>query len=340
MNRRHATPIVIGLLVSLLAGVGLFMLYVANTQGKVAMVYVAANLPAGQPLDKAHLEVRNVYLDPLLVDHYVTVAEADQYLGKIVLAPLSGGELLPKAALGGDGQAATRQRVALALVGEDVSAFLIPVDGANAPASIVEGDYVDITVGLSRGVRGEAALPETAASLNTFSAGAVVPFTTGAAATPAPNDAATTSAATTATSDAATLLMPLAKTVATNALVIAVEREQSQQPYSNPDGGTSYTLVAGQVTGLVVNIPRAAQEMIAFALDNGIVRISVLPPSAAGGDVRAPTLGMAYSDYVALFTLDRERLVQEGLPEQVLGPGAQLFVDEGEDAASAGHGQP
>ena len=332
MNRRHATPIVIGLLVSLLAGVGLFMLYVANTQGKVAMVYVAANLPAGQPLDKAHLEVRNVYLDPLLVDHYVTVAEADQYLGKIVLAPLTGGELLPKAALGGDGQAAARQRVALALVGEDVSAFLIPVDGANAPASIVEGDYVDITVGLSRGVRGEAALPETAASLNTFSAGAVVPFTTGAAATPAPNDAAT--------SDAATLLMPLAKTVATNALVIAVEREQSQQPYSNPDGGTSYTLVAGQVTGLVVNIPRAAQEMIAFALDNGIVRISVLPPSAAGGDVRAPTLGMAYSDYVALFTLDRERLVQEGLPEQVLGPGAQLFVDEGEDAASAGHGQP
>ncbi len=335
MNRRHATPIVIGLLVSLLAGVGLFWLYVTNTQGKVAMVYVAANLPAGQPLDKDHLEVRNVYLDPLLVDHYVSVAEADQYLGKIVLAPLSGGELLPKAALGGDGHAAAGQRVALALVGEDVSAFLIPVDGANAPASIVEGDYVDITVGLGRGVRGESALPEAAAPLNTFSAGAVVPFasdagaSTASSATPAPTAAA-----------ASTLLMPLAKTVATNALVIAVEREQTQQPYSGPDGGTSYSLVAGKITGLVVNIPRAAQEMIAFALDNGVVRVSVLPPSAAGGDVRAPTLGMAYSDYVALFELDRQRLVQQGLPDRVLGPGAQLFMEAGEDTGPVGQGHP
>ena len=329
MNRRNATPILIGLLVSLLAGVGLFYLYVTNTQGKVSMVYVAANLPAGQPLDKSHLEVRNVYLDPLLVSSYVTVAEADQYLGRIVLKPLSGGELLPKAALGGDGNAAASQRVSLALVGEDVSAFLIPVTGDNAPASIVEGDYVDITVGLARGVRGESALPEAAAPLNTFSAGAVVPFDAAGAATP-------TAIPDTSVGAGTTLLMPLAKTVATNALVIAVEREQIQQPYSGPDGSASYTLVAGKVTGLVINIPRAAQEMIAFALDNGVVRISVLPPSVAGGAVRAPTLGMAYSDYVALFELDRARIVREGLPDQVLGPGAQLFSEaENADETSA-----
>jgi len=117
------------------------------------------------------------------------------------------------------------------------------------------------------------------------------------------------------------LMLPVAKTIVSHAQVLAVVHEERTTLASD---GTQVT-TPGEIIGLVVAVPRAAQELLEFAIDNGQVRVALLS-ARLDGDTSAgahrPTLGMTWNDLVALIRMERERSLASGLPAEVIGPGA------------------
>jgi hypothetical protein len=73
-----------------------------------------------------------------------------------------------------------------------------------------------------------------------------------------------------------------------------------------------------------VAVPREAQELVQFAIDNGSVRVALLSAQIAQGDAasRQPTLGMTWNDLVSLMRMEREAALATATPPSVLGPGA------------------
>ena len=126
-------------------------------------------------------------------------------------------------------------------------------------------------------------------------------------------------------------MLPVAKTVVHNARVLSVLREQQPTTVQSGTGADVQTVVVnGKMTALVVAIPREAQELLEFAIDNGTVRVALLSaqldnhPNAAV----APSLGMTWNDLVALVRMQRGLHSATGLPTDVMGPGA--FAVEGQ----------
>jgi hypothetical protein len=122
------------------------------------------------------------------------------------------------------------------------------------------------------------------------------------------------------------LIMPVAKTIVSNAKILALIHEERAVPTSNLSDSNRNeqrtVIVKGKLIGLVVAIPREAQELLQFAIDNGVVRVSVLSAAAQPGDTHEPTLGMTWNDLVALMKMDRQAALANGLPDDVIGPGA------------------
>ncbi len=123
-------------------------------------------------------------------------------------------------------------------------------------------------------------------------------------------------------------MLPVAKTIVSDAKVMAVIREEKTSTVQDTSDSQPRTVsVPGKIIALVVAIPREAQELLQFAIDNGSVRVAVLSAKVSettSGDHKA-TLGMTWNDLVSLMRMDRDEALATGVPTNVIGPGANAI---------------
>jgi len=188
-------------------------------------------------------------------------------------------------------------RLSLALEDPNFVAAVIPVDASVIPGNVVAGDYINITMGLGRGV-GES--------------GYEAPSATGGLSGSVQGGGALTVTDTTDDSVIAGLpeiKTPLDKIVLAHVQVLEVSRER----VSNPNYGLSAAedptslepaYLEGDVQGVTLLVPKGAEELLFFAVDNGTLHMTIVPHSAvmAGAE---PSAGITWEDVVRFIQEER-----------------------------------
>ncbi len=317
MSKRNITAVVLGLLLFVGGTVGFLVFAQLINPPTTEVVVAVVDIPSGTTLTEEMLAVDNVHVSPKVLNGLVRKSELSQFVGSTVVEPVGQYEFLRKAAVAAAGNPASAQRVALALSDPNLVAMVVPVKPETAPPSIVEGDYVDLSFGVPSNASFGSSM-EVEPTPDTLGSQFFQPFE----ATPVFVEATDQPTAV----PESPLLMPVAKTIVSNAKVLALIHEErvvatsSLSDSNRNDQGTA--VVKGKLIGLVVAVPREAQELLQFAIDNGVVRVSVLSAAVQPGDTHQPTLGMTWNDLVALMKMDRQAALANGLPDKVIGPGA------------------
>jgi Flp pilus assembly protein CpaB len=329
---RNNTAVIVFALALMLAGFGgvLVVGQIVNPP-TIPIAIAVVDIPAGATLTREMLAVDEVRMNPKVIGALVTEGELERFVGATVVEPVYAFQPLPKGALSAAGNPAAEKRLALALADSNLVALVVPVTAETAPEAIVAGDTVDLIFGVGANTAfGERLTTEaTPDPLG----GSGFPFSN--VITPGPA-ARVESAGLTPTPTAEPLLvLPVAKTIVSNARVLAViyaERNETVQDRN----GMRTVRVPDKLIALVVAVPRAAQELVQFAIDNGTVRVSLLSAQAESGDIGAarPTLGMTWNDLVAIVRMQRDEVLALGLPTEVIGPGAYAI-----EATRAAEGQ-
>jgi hypothetical protein len=319
MSKRNVTAIVLGFLLFVGGVVGFLVFAQLINPPTTEVVVAVVDIPAGTKLTEQMLAVDNVHVNSKVLSAIVRQSEMSQFVGSTVVEPIGQYQFVPKSALATDGNPASDRRVALALSDPSLVAMVVPVSPETAPDSIVEGDHVDLSFGVPSNTNFGDPMEKNATPV-AFSG----QFLQSDLTTPEPL-AGTPPASPTAP---APLLMPVAKTIVSYAKVLALIHEQNQVASGNSisssgsQNGADVVVVPGKLIGLVVAVPRQAQEVVQFAIDNGVVRVSVLSAAVQPGDTHQPTLGMTWNDLVALMSMDRQQALANGLPTEMYGPGA------------------
>lgn len=319
MRFGRAFTVTIGALLSIGAVVGVLFFGQIVNPPSVRIVVALAEIPAGTLLTRDLVAIDAMQLDPKVRQAHLTEAELPLYLNHVVVEQIHAYQPVAKAAISAEENPAAANRLALALTDPGLVAMVIPVSLETAPDAIRAGDYVDVVFGTRPASDyGERMSTEPTATPGYFNDLAFSPETAVNAEGPLAR------AATAVPTIEPLLLMPVAKTLVSEAKVLTVIREEKSQTRTDESGRTVTVAVPGNLIGLVVVVPREAQELVQFAIDNGSVRISLLSAQLQPGDPRdrQPTLGMTYNDLVALVRMDRERLLATALPDPVIGPGA------------------
>jgi Flp pilus assembly protein CpaB len=328
MRVGRTLSIILGLLLSSAAVVGvIFMGSVVNPPRQRVLV-ARVEIPAGTTLKPEMVGVVEMEVMDDVLAAFVPEDEQLAYLGYPVVETIYPFEPIRRSALSVDGSPANDYRMSLGITDPDLVAMPIPVDQTRAPNTIQIGDRVDVIFGASGERFGNPLEPQPTAAPQVLLPGEVgADGLPGLGADPAP------------TASATTLYGPFAKVVVTGARVLDVIRETTQQQVTDEQGRVVTVDVPGNLVALLVLVPRQSQELLQFAIDNGSVRVSLLSAQVQqGADTREPSLGVVYNDLVALIELDRARAVDQGLPSQVLGPGADLY-QQPEDGIANGAGQ-
>lgn len=326
MSQRNLTVIVLALI--LMVGGFLGVLFIGQIVNPPAATIAVAlvDIPAGTPLTEDLFALDEMTMDPKVLATLVQQNELDQFIGGTVIEPIHAFQPLPKAGISAEANPAAARRSALALSDPSLVAMVVPVTPDTAPDAIVEGDFVDVNFGVnlnSQPTRLTTA-PTPAPFAETFS-----PFVEP---TLMPMETLTVTATPTLEP---LLMLPVAKTIVSQARVLAVIREERTTTVQNEGDPAPRTIVVkGKAIALVIAIPREAQELLGFAIDNGTVRVALLSaalPTEPHAQ-RQPTLGMTWNDLVALVRMEREAFLAEGLPNELIGPGA--FAIEATRAAA------
>lgn len=315
MNRRNATVIILALVLMAAGFLGVLFIGQFINPPLVSIAIAVVDIPAGTVLTQDMIAVDNVQMNPKVVEAMVRDSDLAKFIGGTVVEPIHVYQPVPKAAISVEGNPASANRLALGLSDPDQVAMVVPVTQQTAPDAIVEGDFIDLSFGVG-------SVPSLGSKLSTEPTEA--PFVTGYGGFIELTLPPIETALPTPTPTIEPLLMlPVAKTIVSNAKVLAVIREQRTDTVQDKEGVKTVT-VAGKVIALVVAIPREAQELLQFSIDNGTVRVALL--SAQLGELqpgeRQPTLGMTWNDLVSLVRMERDESLAQGLPTQVIGPGA------------------
>ncbi len=320
--RRNLLVLVVGLLLMVGSFIAVFMLGQVFNPPAVLVVIASRDFSPGEVVQLQDLATISVHVDETESGFYQTVfLQSDLQLlnNKIVTQPIAAGQPIPRNAV----VAAGNLNSGLAGQLEDPSliALVVPVSDDTAPPGIQAGDYVDLVYGVV-GVSYAPVVPPTEAAFQSFNPSAGLE-----PATPDPFVAIEPTS-----TPGVMLYAPLAKTIVTNALVLDLVREVKQASQVTSSGQTVAREVQGAVTALVLAVPRDAQEVVQFALDTGIVRVSLLSANARAdgtqiGD-RRPTLGMTWNDLVALLEMERQQRLDAGLPASITGAGQDLYLQQ------------
>ncbi len=320
--RRNLLVLAVGLLLMVGSFVGIFVLGQVFNPPAVPVVVASRDFSPGEVVQLQDLATISVHVDETESGFYETVfLQSDLQLlnNKIVTQPIAAGQPIPRNAV----VAAGNLNSGLAGQLEDPSliALVVPVSDDTAPPGIRAGDYVDLVYGVV-GVSYAPVVPPTETAFQSFNPGAgLEPATPDSFAEAEPSP-----------TPGVMLYAPLAKTIVTNALVLDVVHEIKQANQVTSSGQTVAREVQGAVTALVLAVPRDAQEVVQFALDTGVVRVSLLSANARAdgtqvGD-RRPTLGMTWNDLVALLEMERQQRLDAGLPSSVTGAGQDLYLQQ------------
>ncbi len=316
MNKRNATVVILATVLMIGSVVGILVIGQVINPPTVPVVVAVVDIPAGTVLTQDLVAVDNVQMNPKVLSAMIRESELANFIGGAVIQPVSRYEPLLKSAVSADGNSASARRVALALSDPKLVAMVVPVSQETSPDAIVEGDYVD----LGFGAGSNTAFGKRLSTVSTEEPFA--PSLGGLIQQPSPIPLEATVEATSTPTPEPLLVLPVAKTIVSHAKVLSVIREERTVTTGGQivgQGEPRTAVVKGKIIGIVVAIPREAQELIQFAIDNGVVRVSVLSAEAASSDV---SLGMTWNDLVALVRMDREEALAAGLPAEVIGPGA------------------
>lgn len=313
MNRRNS-PVVILAIVLMAAGfLGVLAIGQVVNPPPASIAVAIADIPVGTVLSEELVAMDEVHMDSRVLAVLVQSDELKALLGGVVVEPIHALQPIAKAAIAAEGNPATVTRLALGLSDPDMVAMVIPVDPTTSPDAIVEGDRVDLSFGVGSLVASGERL-STEPTPSHFVSNGLEPLL---------EYEATEHGQAAASAAEPLLMLPVAKRIVSAAQVLAVIRDVRSVPSETEDGQLTTAQVAGEIRGLVVAIPRDAQELVQFAVDNGHVRVALLSAAADDdGQTRQPTLGMTWNDLVALVRMEREQALQAGLPDVVLGPGA------------------
>lgn len=316
MRISRALSVILGLILTTAAILGVVFLGSVVNPPRQRVVIANTLVQPGTVLDPGMLSVIEVEIADEVVGTLITEAEVSNYLNHPVVEALYPNEPVRKSAISLSGNPASAYRMSLAMTDPDLVAMPVPVGVTTAPNTLQIGDRVDITFGAPGNDFGSPLQPEATV------APSVVML---------PGESLTGEVQLIPTSDGAAddrLYGPFAKLVVTGAQVLDIVRETAQSQTTDAQGRIVTVNVPGDMRAILVLVPRRAQELLQFAIDNGSVRVSLLSAQVQGTDVREPSLGVVYNDIVALIELDRQRAIEQGLPEQVLGPGAAMYVSE------------
>lgn len=317
MNKRNATVVVLATVLMVGSVIGILLIGQVINPPTVPIAVAVVDIPAGTVLTEEMVAIDNVQMNPKVLSAMIREAELTNFIGGVVIQPVNSYEPLLKSAVSADGNSASARRVALALSDPNVVAMVVPVSQETSPDAIVEGDYVDLSFGAGANTAFGKLLSTSSTeepfgpSLGGFvQQPSIVPLleTAEATATPTPEPL---------------LVLPVAKTIVSQAKVLSIIREERTVTTGGTlvgSGEPRTAVVKGKIIGIVVAVPREAQELIQFAMDNGVVRVSVLSAEATSNG--AVSMGMTWNDLVALVRMEREEALAGGLPTNVIGPGA------------------
>ncbi|MBM3122210.1 MAG: hypothetical protein FJZ97_08500 [Chloroflexi bacterium] len=321
----NRTLLIIGLLVAIVLGLGVFLANYLLVPPTDFIMAAREDIPAGTRLsevpDDAFIQIPVMFRNKsarLMLQGVAQPADlaAMRAANAVVIQdiyrfqPLTLGSVVSA-----DNPAAARE-VRLGLDDPDLVVITIPGTTQNIPEGIQPGDRIDLAVAVTDvadalaleeedeglvAVPGSAltGIPNEALAALLEEAGYSVEAPSGAAvaegeATPTPVP----------TPEAPVLREPLAKLLVRGALVVAVRQEETVAGVSQQGDAT---IIPGDVTGLDVVIPREAFEFVTMAMNGGNLQIALLSPLVAES-TEGPTLGASLQDLLDLYLSDRETL--------------------------------
>lgn len=308
MKWRSILTLTLGLVLAVAAGGAVLTILQQVNRPRVPVAIAAVDLAAGQPLRSDSVRYELVDSRSLALKTLLTESQIQELIGLPLAHAVAKSEYLSVSDIATADSPAAAGRVALMLSDPSLVAVAIPIGEDTAPGAIVVGDSIDISVGLNGTNYARPMDPESGTGAGLYASEVQPPdtFQSLQATQVAPQG----------------LLLPAAKVVVQNATVLAVQREQLQgQTTTRANGQTSTTTTPGRIVALTVAVPAEAIELLQFAIDNGTVRIAVLPLTAAQAGPRQPTMGMVWNDWVAFLEQDRQAALSQGQPA-VPGPGA------------------
>ena len=322
MKWRSVLTLVLGLVLALAAGGSVLYVLQQVNRPRVPVAIAAVDLAAGQPLRSDSVRYELVDSRSLALKTLLTESQVQALIGLPLAHAVGRSEYLSVSDIATADSPAAAGRVALMLNDPSLVAVAIPIGADTAPGAIVVGDSIDISVGLNGTNYARPMDPESATGGGLYGSEVAAPdtFQQLQATQVAPEG----------------LLLPAAKVIVQSATVLAVQREQLQgQTTTRANGQTTPTTAPGRIVALTVAVPAEAIELLQFAIDNGTVRIAVLPLTAAQGGPRQPTMGMVWNDWVAFLEQDRQAALGQGQPA-VPGPGAAETTLTPADVSDAG----
>jgi len=324
---RSAT-LTIGILLAGLAFVGFLMLGGMMAPPPYSVVVAVQDIPAYSTLDESMLGVDAQRINSQVAQTLVLRQEIDQYIGGLVVSSIHAGEPLRKSALVAPDNPQAVNRLALAMTDPAKVAMVIPVDARTAPAQIAPGDWVDVVVGLAPGNLS----PNNLASQSPFGPTPAFGFTPAA---PSGRPPATPGPTTNTGAALGEITLPADKVVIQNVLVLAVQFQKVPNPAFTGAGAgfsgsqtsrvTAPAYIRGDIQSVTVLIPRPSVELVSFGIDNGRVRLALLPAQTgqAAHDAQAATLGVTLDDWMAWMRSERARASAGSPPAAPQPPPAQ-----------------
>jgi hypothetical protein len=318
MKARNLTVVFIGMVLMAASILGVVFVGQIINPPATPMAVAIVEIPAGTVISRDMVRMDNVQVNSKVAASHVREAELDQFVGSVAVEPIHQYSYLSKSALSKENSPAAGRRLALALADPKLVAMVVPVDQKTAPDAIVEGDYIDLDFGALGDRTAGSTLTTRPTEAPGFSQGysnglsqlALLPTgTLSPTATPTPEPL---------------LMLPVAKTIVSQAKVMSVVRDTQTATQIDAQGQAQTVATPGKLLALVVAVPREAQELVQFAIDNGSVRVALLSAQIRGGDpaLRQPTLGMTWNDLVSLMRMEREAALATATPPSILGPGA------------------
>ncbi len=241
--------------------------------------------------------------------------EIDSYLGGMTVETVHAGEPLRRNAVVMADNPAAVHRLSLALTDPDVVAAVVPVNSKIIPDNVTAGDYVNVTVGIEGNVSqltaawGETAGPTT---WGASPAGALtpVPFTSTPPLTPAPSTGSGQAGPLPLSEEVPEVAPPLDKIVLPQVQVINATREKVPNPNYGmtfgQEGAQEPPFLEGDIESITILVPKAAEELLYFAVDNGTLHISIVPHAAVLAGA-SPSTGVLWEDIVRFFQEERLR---------------------------------
>lgn len=232
--------------------------------------------------------------DEILLGSYLTetVWQQIKAAGGIVVRDIYQHEAIPLSAIASDGNPKVVDIPRLGLT--DPNLVVVSLTNVSVPNRIKVGDYVDLIVAVESAQEQVFTLVQTQ-NIETFTEAVIEGEDTGdTAVSPSP----TPTLVPTPVFEAD---YPLAKVIVMSARVADVQREQTISASGD-------RLVLGEVTGIDVVIPRAAQEFVLMSDTAGNLAASMLSPMVDAETDTGPTLGAHFEDLLDLFVSDRNEL--------------------------------